>query len=899
MISLSYAPSLHAPLSRIDFDNIDALANWLLERPTVEVKEQSPILVPAVFSHYPVAATERTLINAESTSGAFLDFDSGDVTPEEVAEELDAAGIDYLIRPTYSDRPDHRRFCAFIPWSQNLPPDKHKAAVETVIRPRLNGHGTFAQTESDNPVLPRFVCLKPGANNDIVLPDGEPWQRMPIEIDPGTLASISTTPTTYDPMAHLETSPEARQLFRLAIRFIDADAERSDWVAVIGCGLRMHGITIASLQDLNRISDEQWGVIADLEQFSAAGSKGKYLTPENGTGISGCSRKRKNADGEMVPSMVMEHARRCLTGTRMIGLTGVIQRTGDRFPEFEALLLADFPELVEQARSRFSYNLPVEPAVPTEAELAAAVEEAVVRVENSELRRMTYRGRVENVLNVMPFGRAQRLASLIANAGDESAAEFVMNPAAAIVLAAQLINVITAHRAFTKTPTLPPLGGNLYAFYFDRSGSGKSIALGFAERALAKAGYRRAISGSKVHSDSGMYNVLLATGPTLFYTNDEVKSWLSGVAENNANQKNLDSFMLKLWLASCQETIVSHPVRSDDRRGAQVVAPPELRQPNVSFFMLGVPDDRTLFTDTMITSGALARTLCFMPTDEGVALDKARKLAWLEQQRRRCTGEVQEGEHELEEAATMLAEYDTALQAEGLGPSWRTIKTGGGFIQEGGAPINEGQLFRNLSVERAQLDEKSTRWLFPTREAEAAIHRIVDRVANKYIDCDKLTPFISRLREKALRLALSLELFDNPRAKRISAEWMEFAGELIALVEEPWYDKIANQQGELSFKGNKFEKLIPAIKELLDESGQLFNSPKGISASVIKNDKKFSALGIVLRRAAVTSETVRRDAQALLDMLGIAVVPNENGKGKRVFHPAHAPERKDEDDHAD
>ena len=166
-IQLSYAPSLTESVRPIEFEDIEALARWLDEQPAVSNKTDSGIIIAATFDNYPITAKERTLDRATTTSAAFLDFDDGSVTPEEVAQELEDAGLQFIIRPTFSSTPEAPRFCAIVPYDQACPADKHRAAIDRILRPCLNGHAAFA-SESLVPVQPRFVSLKSGGSNDIL-----------------------------------------------------------------------------------------------------------------------------------------------------------------------------------------------------------------------------------------------------------------------------------------------------------------------------------------------------------------------------------------------------------------------------------------------------------------------------------------------------------------------------------------------------------------------------------------------------------------------------------------------------------------------------------------------------------------------------------------------------------
>ena len=892
-IALSYAPSLTESVRPIAFEDIEALARWLDEQPTVSNKTDSGIIIAATFDSYPITAKERTLDRATTTSAAFLDFDDGSVTPDEVAQELEDAGLQFIIRPTFSSTPEAPRFCAIVPYDQPCPADKHRAAIDRVLRPKLNGHAAFA-SESLVPVQPRFISLKSGASNDILLAEGF---SVALSFDPDSLPSAAPAAQAADPLALVDTDPGNRLLFRLALNYIDADKLGRDWVAVLGCGMRMFGITPEVLKT-KELTTEQWGLIADLEAFSARGSQDKYRNPENGIGIDRCRATRLNGDGEWVPSLVMQNASTCLYGTNMITLTGVIKRSD--FFAFDSELQTDFPELLEQARQRFHHDVVVEEALPTEEQLAAAALDGERRIAKFNDENADYFERVNTLLDKMPKGPAQRLARTLATGGLLNRSTWFLQPPAAIVLAAMIINVIMAHRVWLKMANLPPLAGNLYAYMFADSGTGKSVMVDYAMEILAKAGYEWARCDAKVHSASGMHTNLMSRGPTVLVTIDELKMWFSNVEANaqaNSNQATLDAFMLNVWLASSRGRKVTPDVRAADRNGDRVNVALPIMQPNVSTFLIGVPEDMHYFSEGMLSDGSLARSLCFVPTEDTAGeTDEQRTRRHHKRRDEMRTGDGQVFDDSVQDAAVAaLVAFDKALQDQGLGECRASNATAHDFVEDEAAPglRDEIAAFRDFSVTRANLPDNMIRFLYCDEETLRLISKFDLEFALRF-PSRKVEAIMNRYAEKAERLALSLTMFDNPAATKISYDHMEFALNLVALAEEPWLKRILDAKQEIVLKGNKFEKFVPEIQKLLEKGGPLHSKPEGFSLLDIKRDKRFSPLQSVVAKLKVASEVIRRDAQTTLDALNLSPIKNPNGKGERIFHPDHRPELHDD-----
>lgn len=892
-IQLSYAPSLTDPLRPIEFDDIEALARWLNDQPPVANKTDSAILVAASFDAYPINAGERTLDRATFTSAAFLDFDDGSVTADEVAQELEDAGLQFIIRPTFSSTPEAPRFVAIIPYDQPCPADKHRAAVDRILRPKLNGHAAFAR-ESLVPVQPRFVSLKSGASADILLPEGF---AVPLSFDPTTLPAVTASAQAFDPMAVLSLDPAERQLFRLALNYIDADAERTDWVAVLGCGMRMFGITPELLQS-KKLSAEQWGLIADLEAFSARGSKNKYRKPENGIGIDRCTATRLNGDGEWVPSLVMQVGASCIRGTTMIELTGVIQRTD--FFAFESELATDFPELLEQARDRYNFRLPEPVRLPTEQDLKAAALEGEVRVASFNEEIADYRQQIDTLFDRMPHGPSRKLAMTLATGGVEGRSTWFMQPPAATVLATQLINVIMANRVWVVLGENAPMSGNTYCYLFDDSGSGKTARITYAMDILKDAGYGYAHFDGKVHSAGGMHTTLMSRGQTLLMTADEVKSWFSNVTKDapNSNQATLDAFMLRVWTAGCRNQSVVPDARAAERQGDRVNAAPPIKQPNISTFMIGVPDDMKLFSEGMLGDGSLARALCFVPSEDYTGETEEQRIRRMAKRRdeSRRGNRGRPSAHTKADAAAALVAFDKALEQQGLGASYADVLAGAEFA-EGENPHNGGlRIFREFAVARADLPDNMVRILTCSDEV-LDIQGELDLQFALTFPGRKVEPIIQRYVEKSLRVALCLTMFDNPAAREIDPGHMRFALHLVALAEDPWLKGLLDAKQEIVLKGNKFERFVPDIKKLLDKGGLLYSKPSGFTMREIKNDKRFSALQSVVSKLNAASETIRRDAQTVLDGLNLSPIKNPDGKGSRIFHPDHRPELNDDDKH--
>lgn len=894
-IQLSYAPSLTDSLRPIEFDDIEGLARWLNDQPAVSNKTDSAIIVAATFDTYPISAKERTLDRATTTSAAFLDFDDGSVTPEEVAQELEDAGLQFIIRPTFSSTPEAPRFCAIVPYDQACPADKHRAAIDRVLRPKLNGHASFA-SESLVPVQPRFVSLKSGVRADILLPEGF---SVPLSFDPDTLPAIAATSAqAADPLALVSLDPAERLLFRLSLNYIDADTlPGRHWVAVLGCGMRMFGITPELLRT-KELSTEQWGLIADLEAFCARGSKDKYRNPQNGIGIDRCTVTRLNGDGDWVPSLVMQVASDCLYGTTMITLTGIIKRTD--FFALDCELQTDFPELVEQARQRFHHDVVEEAPLPTEEELQAATLDGERRIAKFNEENADYFERVDTLLDRMPKGAAQRLAHTLATGGVPGRATWFLQPPAAVVLAAMIINVVMANRVWLKMANLPALAGNLYAYMFADSGTGKSVMVDYAMEILAKAGYEWARYDGKVHSASAMHTNLMSRGPTLLLTADELKMWFSNVERNaqpNSNQATLDAFMLNVWLASSRGRKVTPDVRAADRQGERVNVAPPIKQPNISTFMIGVPEDMHFFSDGMLSDGSLARSLCFVPTENtaGETDDqRTRRHAKRRDEMRTGTGEVLD-DKEKDIAVAALIAFDKALQDQGLGESRESNLTARDFVEEQDAPALRDEMvaFRDFSMARSNLPDNMVRILYCDTETLKLIGKF-DLEFSLRFPSRKVESIMNRYAEKAERLALVLTMFDNPAATKIDYNHMEFALNLVALSEEPWLKRILDAKQEITLSGNKFEKFLPEIQKLLEKGGPLHAKPAGFSLLDIRRDKRFAPLQSVLSKLKVASEAIRRDAQTTLDALNLSPIKNPNGKGERVFHPDHRPELHDE-----
>ena len=891
-IQISYAPSLTAPLELREFADLAAMGAWLQAQPPVTRKTDSAIIVAGVFKNYPVPATERTIENMRFSTGALLDFDAGDVTAQEASQELENAGIEYLTRTSFSHAIERPRFSVFVPWSEPCPPAQHAAAIDKYIKPKLNGHGSFA-AESRVPVQPRFI-QPPSTGATIMMPAGESWEFSPINIELADLPTLAAVAAgAYDPFAHVDLRPESRQLFRLALQYIDADADRETWVSVLGCGLRMFGITPASLRE-KKLSQDQWDIIAELEAFSSRGSAGKYQRPENGKGIDSCTATRRNADGEWVPSMVMQYGAKLITGTSLVTLTGIIKRTD--FVDFDDHLTRLFPELVEEARTRFGHDLPTQAVLPSSEELATATAQGVARVAAAAAAQALYLDRIKGVLKVMPDGRTKRLAGIIATLGnDEDKELYRFNPAAAIVIACQLINTITAHRVFTKHGTLPPLSGNLYAMYFDVSGSGKSAAVSYARRILTKAGYEDAIIPRKVFSGSGMFNAIATQGVSCFFTADEAKSWLGGSTNKNdstsTNKMTLDAFFLELWLASCRENFLmpSGLAQNVIRPGQPVPQVIRLRQPNVSVLVTGVPDDLELLTAGMYSSGSLARTLCFLPIEEH---DTTNPCSWVDIQDALFNNtDATVRDREIEVAAGMLRDLDRELQDQNLGVSLASVKAGNGFVEDGEEPVP----YRDFTFARAEVSVEQSRILLPTVEANRAMSEILRRMSLRYAsNLEKLMPFLQRVREIAYRIALSTTIFDNPLATEIDVEHATYACELVALIEEPWFDRIGAYEKDVVHAG-PYQELAQACAALLDKRGELYNTPAGMSVSQMRDKHEFAPLNKIIRGLRASSEVVRRESQKTLDLLGIKMLPNPAGKGWFVHHPDHAPQPTEEE----
>ena len=894
-LRLSYAPSLTSPLVLKEFADTAELASFLASQKPVTNKIDSAIIVPAVFKNYPVQANERTIINALETTACILDYDAGDVTAEEIAEKLDSLSLDYTIRPSFSDTPESPRFCAIIPWSQPLAVGKHRAAVEQIVKPLLNGKGHFAN-ESCVPTQARFIQPKVGTTASILLPDADPWMLTNIEV-PDSLPAATPATQNADPLALVDTDPGNRLLFRLALNYIDADKLGRDWVAVLGCGMRMFGITPEVLKT-KELTTEQWGLIADLEAFSARGSQDKYRNPENGIGIDRCRATRLNGDGEWVPSLVMQNASTCLYGTNMITLTGVIKRSD--FFAFDSELQTDFPELLEQARQRFHHDIVVEEALPTEEQLAAAALDGERRIAKFNDENADYFERVNTLLDRMPKGPAQRLAHTLATGGVPGRATWFLQPPAAVVLGAMIINAIMANRVWLKMANLPALAGNLYAYMFADSGTGKSVMVDYAMEILAKAGYEWAHYDGKVHSASGMHTNLMSRGPTLLLTADELKMWFSNVegnAQPNSNQATLDAFMLNVWLASSRGRKVTPDVRAADRNGERVNVAPPIRQPNISTFMIGVPEDMHFFSEGMLSDGSLARSLCFVPTEDTAGEtdeQRTRRHAKRREEMRTGTGEVLD-DKEKDAAIAALIAFDKALQDQGLGESRASNLSGHDFIEEQEAPAlrDEMTAFREFSMARANLPDNMIRILYCDEETLRLIGKFDLEFALRF-PSRKVESIMNRYAEKAERLALCLTVFDNPAATKINYDHMEFALNLVALAEEPWLKRLLDAKQEITLKGNKFEKFVPEIQKLLEKGGPLHSKPAGFSMFEIKCDKRFSALQSVVSKLKVASEAIRRDAQTTLDALNLSPIKNPNGKGERIFHPDHRPELHDD-----
>jgi hypothetical protein len=665
-------------------------------------------------------------------------------------------------------------------------------------------------------------------------------------------------------------------------------------VSVLGCGLRMFGITPTAIRE-KQLSADQWSIIADLEAFSSRGSKGKYLNPENGKGIDHCRATRLNADGDWVPSMVMEYGAKTIVGSTMITLTGVIKRTN--FPEFEAYLLTNFPELVQQARQR--QGVPDEniPVLPTEEEIASAAAAGEVRVREAVAEQDTYRERIRTAILRMPEGRAKRLATIIATLGDSAAGEWRMNPAASVILACQAINMVTAHRVFSKHGGFPPLAGNLYGMYFETSGAGKSAAVDYVKDILERAGYGRAVSSSKVFSMSSMANLILGTGPLMFYTGDEIKSWLSGnVGRKESNQVSLDSAYLGLWLASCHGKDFQPPTLATDRPRPNQEPPEPLRikQPNFSCFFVGVPSDINLLAEEMYSDGALARTLCFLPEERKVD----RIDAWVDVQDRLYRNtDTTLNNIETNEAVAMLGAYDLELERQGLGLALSSAANGNGFVQGGEGEGPPPFSFRTFARTRSEMPENAVRIITATVETDMQVSAIIRRMVHKYAkSSDKLTSFMHRLREITYRISLSLTLFDNPTATHFNPQHVLYAAELLELIEEPWFNRIAAHEESVIFIG-PYQGLVPAIKKLLDKAGRLYMTPGGVSQTEIMREAEFRPLRRVIQGLKASSESVRKEAQRTLDLLGIVVMAKPKVKGMFVYHPDHAPQPIEEEDY--
>ena len=895
-LRLSYAPSLTSPLVLKEFADTAELAAFLASQKPVANKVDSAIIVPAVFKNYPVQANERTIINALETTACILDYDAGDVTADEIAEKLDALGLDYTIRPSFSDSPECPRFCAIIPWSAPLPVGKHRAAVEQVVKPLLNGKGHFA-LESSVAVQARFIQPKAGTATSILLPDADPWMLTNIEV-PASLPAAAPAAQAADPLALVDTDPGNRQLFRLALNYIDADKLGREWVAVLGCGMRMFGITPEALKS-NKLSGEQWSLIADLEAFSARGSEDKYRKPENGIGIDRCTAKRLNGDGDWVPSMVMQNASRCLYGTSMTTLTGIIKRTD--FFAFESELSTDFPELVEQARDRFNFAMPVEAPLPSESELKAAALEGERRVAKFNEASDDYYERMNTLLDRMPEGPARKLATTLATGGVKKGSSWFMHPPAAVVLATQIINVVMANRVWVKTGVFEPLPGNTYAYQFDDSGSGKSARISFAMGILTKAGYGHAHYDGKVHSAGGMHSTMMSRGQTMLMTADELKSWFSNVGETgkpNANQTSLDAFMLRVWLAGCRDQSVVPDARAGDRAGDQVRAAPPIKQPNISTFMIGVPEDMKFFSDGMLGDGSLARSLCFVPPEDNgreTEENRIRRMAKRRSEMRRGDGSAFDDKQRDAAVAALLA-FDRALEQQGLGVSHATVEAGVEFDEANPAPRNMMAEFRNFVMARAELPDNMVRILYCDGDTLDALDELDLKFALAFPG-RKVESIVQRYVEKSLRLALCLTMFDNPAAEKIEPTRMRFALELVALAEDPWLKLLLDAKQEITLKGNKFEKFERDIRKLLEKGGLLHSKPAGFSLLDIRRDKRFHALYSVVSKLNVGSEAIRRDAQTMLDALSLSPMKNPSGKGYRIFHPDHRPEPNDDDQH--
>jgi hypothetical protein len=646
------------------------------------------------------------------------------------------------------------------------------------------------------------------------------------------------------------------------------------------------------------LTTEQWGLIADLEAFSARGSEDKYRNPENGIGIDRCRATRLNGDGEWVPSLVMQNASTCLYGTNMITLTGVIKRTD--FFAFESELQTDFPELLEQARQRFHHDIVVEEVLPTEEQLAAAALDGERRIAKFNDENADYFERVNTLLDKMPRGPAQRLARTLATGGVPGRSTWFLQPPAAVVLAAMIINVVMAHRVWLKIANLPPLAGNLYAYMFADSGTGKSVMVDYAMEILAKAGYEWARYDGKVHSASGMHTNLMSRGPTLLLTTDELKMWFSNVegnAQPNSNQATLDAFMLNVWLASSRGRKVTPDVRAADRNGDRVNVAPPIRQPNVSTFMIGVPEDMHYFSEGMLSDGSLARSLCFVPTEDTAGEtdeERTRRHAKRREEMRTGTGEVLDDKAQ-DAAVAALVAFDKALQDQGLGECRASNVTAHDFVEEEAAPGLRDEMiaFRDFSVTRSNLPDNMIRFLYCDEETLRLIGKFDLEFALRF-PSRKVESIMNRYAEKAERLALCLTMFDNPTATKIDYDHMEFALNLVALAEEPWLKRILDAKQAITLKGNKFEKFVPEIQKLLEKGGPLHSKPAGFSMFEIKCDKRFSALQSVVSKLKVASEAIRRDAQTTLDALNLSPIKNPTGKGERIFHPDHRPELHDD-----
>jgi hypothetical protein len=884
MIQISYAESLQKPLRLLEFEDLHALSEWMETIPSVSTKEDSPIITTAIFPKYPVPATKRTYDRATHTTGAILDFDSGDVTAEEVAAEFDAENIPYLIRTTFSSTPEHPRFFAFVPWSIACPVGDHRRSIQNAIKPKLNGHGSFAP-ESLNAVQPRFCAKRANVPADIYLPDGEPWMLVPPTPTLSQQQPAASPPSAFD---SLELDPKARQLFRLALNYIDADESRETWVSVLGCGLRMFGITHEKLRS-RALSKEQWELVALLEDFSSRGSKRKYYSPENGRGIASCTATRVNAEGDNVPSMVMQNARRVLDGTHQITLTGVIKRTD--FPAFEAMLEEQFPELLEQARSR--HGAPVVPqAVVTEKELGKARTKAEVALSQYEAELEEYRRKVDTLFDTMPEGPAMKLAMGLASGGLTNQSEWFLPPVAAIVLASQIINVVIANRVFVQVGNLPPLSGNTYAYLFNDSGTGKSLQLNYAMEILNRAGYGHARYPGKVHSASGVHTVLLQRGPTIILATDEVKQWFSGIVgtQTNGNQQTLDAFMLEAFQASCRGKSITPDARAADRRGNEVQAALPIRQPNISTFMVGVPADMNAFTESMFSDGSLARAMCFTPmrmmSEE--TYDRGRRLA--ERRGELRSGKLTDGEDKVRvDAVQALKLLDAKLDQQGLGSDLAKVLAAEAFEEEL-VPENEIIQFRDFSRARANFPDNMVRILtLEPRTLELINARDIE-FGTKWPH-KELESCVARYVEKALKIALSLSVINDPTCTVINHDMVKFTLDLVELVETPWFIRSTRNELGIELGYNKFSRLAQEIKGMLVKGGVLHRATNGMTVREIRRTKGMYPLyKVVQQHLTSVSPTMRNDASTLLEALDLVPVRSEGQKGFRIYHPDHRPE---------